>query len=115
MKTKIDHPNALSNRRFLISVSLCMAGIILAVFASTGFSKAVGRSTGRKSGAVVLRSATTAREIPAGNPNFWMQTNGPQGGDGIALARNSMGDLFLGTPGGGIFRSTDNAETWSGI
>ena len=41
-----------------------------------------------------------------------MQTNGPQGGDGIALARNSIGHVFVGTQGGGGFRSTDNGESW---
>ena len=47
--------------------------------------------------------------------DFWEQTSGSQGGDGIALATNSSGHVFVGTQGGGIFRSTDNAETWTGI
>ena len=33
----------------------------------------------------------------------------------MALARNAIGDVFVGTQGGGVFRSTDNAETWTGI
>ena len=49
------------------------------------------------------------------NQAFWAQTNGPQGGDGIALATNPSGHVFVGTQGGGIFRSTDNADTWAGI
>jgi hypothetical protein len=44
-----------------------------------------------------------------------MQTNGPQGGDGIALARNSIGHVFVGTQGGNVFRSTDNRESWTEI
>ena len=47
--------------------------------------------------------------------NFWAQTNGPQGGDGIALTTNVSGHIFVGTQGGGIFRSTDNGETWTGV
>ena len=115
MKTKIHHPGLFSNRCFLISVSVLVTGIILAAFASSGFSKAVGRSPGRKHAAGISRSPVTTRPLPPSGQNFWVQTNGPQGGDGIALARNSMDHLFLGTQGGGVFRSTDNAETWTGI
>ena len=37
------------------------------------------------------------------NQAFWAQTNGPQGGDGIALATNPSGHVFVGTQGGGMF------------
>ena len=33
----------------------------------------------------------------------------------MALATNPNGDVFVGTQGGGVFRSTDNAETWTGV
>jgi len=114
MKTKFYHPGAFSDRRFLITLSVVVAGTILAAFAS-GSSNAAARSPGSKSAASVPRSAAAARALPAGGKNFWMQTNGPQGGEGIALARNSIGHVFVGTQGGGVFRSTDNAETWTGI
>jgi photosystem II stability/assembly factor-like uncharacterized protein len=39
--------------------------------------------------------------------------NGPQGGDGLAFARNSIGHVFVGTQGGGVYRSTDNSENWT--
>ena len=55
------------------------------------------------------------RGLPASSQNFWTQTNGPQSGDGIALARNSIGHVFVGTQGGGVFCSIDNAETLRGI
>src|ERR671935_229329 len=48
-----------------------------------------------------------------GDGNFWAQTNGPQGGDAMALATNSNGDVFVGTQGGGVFRSTDNGDSWT--
>src|SRR5215470_6597271 len=112
MKTNRCHPSAFFNVRFVIGLSVFVTGAILA-FASSGFSNSASRSSSTRSGA--SRSSTATRALPAGGKNFWMQTNGPQGGDGIALARNSIGHVFVGIQGGGVFRSTDNAETWTGI
>jgi len=39
-----------------------------------------------------------------------MQMNGPQGDDGIGLARNSIGHMSVGMQGAGVFRSTDNGQ-----
>src|SRR5215510_9537599 len=114
MKTKLYHPDAFSDRRFLITLSVVVAGAILAAFAS-GSSNAAARSPASKSATSVPRSVAAVGGLPAGGKNFWMQTNGPHGGEGIALARNSIGHVFVGTQGGGVFRSTDNAETWSGV
>ena len=47
--------------------------------------------------------------------DFWQQTNGPIGGSVLALAINANGDVFAGTAGGGVFRSTDNGNNWSQI
>ncbi len=45
--------------------------------------------------------------------NFWLQTNGPVGGDAImSLAINSQGHIFASPQFGGIFKSTDNGNTW---
>src|SRR5215216_4682934 len=103
MKTKFYHPSVFSNRRFLISLSVFVAGSIVAALASSGSSNAAGGSRGSKSAAGVPRSPAATHGLPAGSQNFWMQTNGPQGGDGIALARNSIGHVFVGTQGGGVF------------
>src|SRR5213078_3830768 len=113
MKTRPYDPSAFSNRRFVISVSVFVAGTILASFAASAFSN--GRSAGTKSAAWASRSPTAPPGVPAGGQNFWMQTNGPQGGDGIALTTNSSGHVFVGTQGGGVFRSTDNAELWTAV
>ncbi len=48
---------------------------------------------------------------------FWQQTNGPSGygpytGQVFSLAINSSGNIFAGCYGG-VFRSTDNGESWS--
>src|SRR5438067_2034559 len=113
MKTRPYDPSAFSNRRFVSSLSVFVAGTILASFAASGFPN--GRSAGTKSAARGSRSPTATHGVPAGGQNFWMQTNGPQGGDGIALTTNSSDHVFVGTQGGGVFRSTDNAETWTAV
>ena len=73
------------------------------------------RRNGRNQLQHLTQTDATKGRLPGSGQNFWMQTNGPQGGDGIALARNSIGHVFVGTQGGGVFRSIDNAETWTGI
>ena len=42
----------------------------------------------------------------------WQQLNGPQGGIVSQISSNSAGVLFLGSLGGGMFRSSDNGITW---
>jgi hypothetical protein len=66
-----------------------------------------------KSAGGIRRSPTALRGLPASGQNFWTQTNGPQGGDGLAFARNSIGHVFVGTQGGGVYRSTDDSENWT--
>ena len=45
--------------------------------------------------------------------DFWEKTNGPYGGHINTFAVDSSGRIFAGTAGGGIFRSTDNGESWT--
>ncbi|MEW5795172.1 MAG: T9SS type A sorting domain-containing protein [Candidatus Zixiibacteriota bacterium] len=45
----------------------------------------------------------------------WEPTNGPVGGTVMRLASNSEGALFSGTWLGGMFRSTDNGDSWAAI
>ena len=47
--------------------------------------------------------------------SFWASTGGPQGGDGSRWSRMRSGYVFAGTLGGGVFRSTDNGETWTPV
>lgn len=49
--------------------------------------------------------------LRAAATNFWQVTNGP-GGAVQALAVDPNGDVFAGTANGGVYRSTDNANTW---
>ncbi len=50
--------------------------------------------------------------VSASAQNFWQQTNGPYGGTALSLAIAPSGSLFAGTEGGGVYRSTDNGESW---
>lgn len=49
--------------------------------------------------------------------DFWESTNGPLDGQVLSIAVAANGALLVGTYGGGVFRSTDNGNTWvfSGI
>src|SRR3954468_1688581 len=96
MKTKLYHPDAFSNRRLLISLLILLAGTVLGGFAAIGSSTTSSRLLKSKSAAGAQRSSIAVHGLPATSQNFWTQTNGPQGGDGIALATNSIGYLFLG-------------------
>ena len=49
------------------------------------------------------------------NRSDWVQTNGPYGGEILAIHEAPKGVLFAGTSGGGIFRSTDRGDTWSPV
>ncbi|MCS6804548.1 MAG: hypothetical protein RMM98_13850 [Acidobacteriota bacterium] len=44
----------------------------------------------------------------------WEPTNGPWGGHVRALTVNAGGDIFAGT-NGGVFRSTDDGDSWTAI
>lgn len=49
--------------------------------------------------------------------DFWESGNGPRDGQFFSIALAANGALLVGTDGGGVFRSTDNGNTWvfSGI
>lgn len=43
---------------------------------------------------------------------LWEQTSGPSGGGIWSLAINSLNHIFAGTADSGLYRSTDNGDTW---
>src|SRR4029450_3328728 len=110
MKKQSNRSSALLNPRLRIGLFAFLAGIVLAMFGN-----AFARSTSMKPAQNVAQRQNLKSGVQQPNPGFWAQTNGPQGGDGMALAKNASGHVFVGTQGGGIFRSTDNAETWTGV
>src|ERR1700741_4961640 len=115
MKKKAGGQHSLSDRRVLLGVVASVASLLLALLVFGGLSAVFAQPQRTKSGANFSRADLITARFPLAGQNFWTQTNGPQGGDGIALATNSIGHLFVGTQGGGVFRSIDNAETWTGI
>jgi len=110
MKKKSDSRSAFVNSRLLIGFIVFLAGTLLAVFVN-----AFAQPGSAKPGLKVPQRHNVKTDVQQPDQNFWAQTNGPQGGDGIALASNSSGQLFVGTQGGGVFRSTDNGEAWTGV
>ena len=47
--------------------------------------------------------------------NFWERTNGLDSTNIYSLAINSSGDIFAGTKSRGLFRSTDNGNSWTNL
>jgi len=115
MKKKARNQRALSDRRLLLNTVASVGSLILGLLASGAFSIVFAQPARTKSGANCTQAELITTSFPDTGQNFWAQTSGPQGGGGIALATNSSGHVFVGTQGGGIFRSTDSAETWTGI
>jgi len=108
MKKKSDGQCAFLNLRLLIAFLVFLSGVGLAMFTDA-------RPKSAKPASNVAQRQTITAGAQRPDQSFWAQTNGPQGGDGIALATNSSGHVFVGTQGGGIFRSTDNGENWTGV
>ena len=44
--------------------------------------------------------------------NFWVQTNGPVGGNVTSIAFDDSGKLYCGTQGGTLFYYSDNKQLW---
>ena len=65
--------------------------------------------------AVAVLCISLAPQLRADVVGGWVQTNGPYGGDILALYAAPKGVLFVGTEGGGIFRSTDRGDTWTAV
>jgi hypothetical protein len=78
-------------------------GILLALFVTSVFVWA------KDSAPISARD----QRFDAGSRKFWASTGGPQGGDTLAMVSNANGYIFAGTLGGGVFRSTNNGETWT--
>src|SRR5215211_2614555 len=105
MKKKSALQSAFLRPRLLIGLFVILAGVVLGMFANA-LAKPAPATAQRQNVKATLHGA---------GQNFWAQTNGPQGGDGIALATNASSHVFVGTQGGGVFRSTDNGESWTGL
>src|SRR5437762_3941485 len=109
MKKKSDDPSAFIHSRLVLVLLVSIAGVLLAMFTS-----ALAQPRSAKRAPKVAQQANVKPIFQRPDQAFWAQTNGPQGGDGIALATSPSGHIFVGTQGGGVFRSTDDGGTWMG-
>ena len=112
MKKKSDESGFLASR-LLIGLLVLLVSALLVAFGSGIFANAIAQQREMKSAPNGAQSRNIKPSPQQPNQAFWAQTNGPQGGDGIALATNPSGHVFVGTQGGGVSRSTDNGETWT--
>src|SRR5882724_5331077 len=115
MKGKSDSHPDLFKPRLLIGLLVLLAGALLVAFGSGAFANAITQHRGKKSAPNVTQARNVKPSNEQPDQGFWAQTDGPQGGDGIALATSPNGHVFVGTQGGGVFRSTDNGGTWTGV
>src|ERR1700730_4628209 len=109
MKKQSNRSSAFPYLHVRIGLFAFLAGLVLAVF---GNAFAQQRQTQPTRNVAQKQNVKTIVQRP--DQGFWAQTNGPQGGDGIALATSPNGHIFVGTQGGGVFRSTDDGGTWTG-
>ena len=91
MKTKAGSQRASSDRRVLLSIVAYGGSLILGLLAFGGLSVVFAQPHRPKLGANFTRADHSRAGFSVTGQNFWAQTNGPQGGDGIALATNSIG------------------------
>ena len=115
MNKKSASQSGFFNLRVLIGLFISLAGVFLVLFGFGAFSNAFAQPKAAKPGPNAAQAKKAKSSLQPTGGNFWAQTNGPQGGDGIALATSPSGHVFVGTQGGGIFRSTDNGENWAGV
>src|SRR5437016_9212 len=109
MKKQFNRSSAFLDPHLRITLFAFLAGAVLAVF---GNAFALQRQT--KPTRNVAQKQSTKTGVPRTGPNFWVQTNGPQGGDGIALATNPSGHVFVGTQGGAELASPIKVRTGPG-
>ena len=50
-----------------------------------------------------------------GEDDFWKQTNGPYGAFALSLTCDQIGMIYVGTMMQGLYKSTDDGFSWSGI
>ena len=63
----------------------------------------------------ILRVSLFVLFVTVVHAQSWIQTNGPAGADVRAIAIDSSHHVYVGTQGGGVFKSTDNGNTWTAM
>jgi photosystem II stability/assembly factor-like uncharacterized protein len=63
---------------------------------------------------VVVITLDVAWQLTAiGQTDYWQQTNGPYGGQVLSLASDSSSNVYIGTYGDGIYRTTNQGINWT--
>lgn len=105
------------------TVEIVDTPIVLESPAKPAVSNQVGRSdvlskndgTGQKPDTPLFAAAQSDDAERTKFKGTWRQTNGPYGGKILTLYETTNGMLLAGTEGAGVFRSTDNGNSWTPV
>ncbi len=61
---------------------------------------------------LTLATGVYPSSASAQTDSYWEEPGGPYGSEVVAMAINSNGHVFAGTISAGVYRSTDNGNTW---
>ncbi len=98
MKKKSTSRSGVFRLRVSDSLVVALAGVFLVLLGVSAFSNSFTQAQGDKA-----RPQLTAED-------FWASTDGPPGGDGLALVTNANGYTFVGTQGAGFFAAPITAR-----
>ncbi|MFQ5637156.1 MAG: WD40/YVTN/BNR-like repeat-containing protein [bacterium] len=99
---------------FLIQILFCFSGYADEIHNEAKKRLSVSVSNKKKDNPVLVVALNFLFTPQVVAQDFW-DTIGPFGGTVYSLAINADGHIFAGTNGGGIFRSTDNSESWTEV
>ena len=105
------------------TIEIVDAPIVLESPVKPAINNQVGRSdvlsnndgTGQKPDISLFAAAQSDDTEKTKSKSTWKQTNGPYGGKITTLYNTSNGILFAGTDGSGVFRSTDQGNSWTPV
>ena len=105
------------------TIEIVDARIVLKSHAKPAINNQVSRSDVRSSNDGTRQEPGTSQFAAAQVDNAertkskgtWKQTNGPYGGEITTLYETTNGVLLAGTDGAGVFRSTDNGNSWTPV
>ena len=106
MKAWRGHVPHLHGRRATAILSVALLALFVPILSAAAESPdparqatLIDRAFEPEAGLAALRAepGSNAAQGQVSPDDFWVPTNGPQGGDAIALATNASGHVFVGT------------------
>jgi len=105
------------------TIEIVDTSIVLESLVKPVVNNQVGRSdvlnnndgSGQKPDTSLFAAAQSDDTEKTKSKSTWKQTNGPYGGKITTLYNTSNGILFAGTDGSGVFRSTDQGNSWTPV